>query len=153
MLCSRRMYAWLCADAQHYIIPITILTHSVVPCVPLPEDLLCFKHKVRAAFSQPHVWAISVDFTLFFLSTSLRQRGRDRRSLVYDAIFRKAKVSHVQKHCVSICRRMARHNIQLWGCVASTGSRREKNLDWGVLKEWCLLYCHGLKVQFVSNIK
>lgn len=46
---------------------------------------------------------------LFFLSASLRQRGRDLGSLVYDVIFWKAKVryacwSPVQKLCLSICR-------------------------------------------------
>lgn len=91
-------------------------TQSCLVSLHLKTSSSLFKTHVRAAFSQPHVWAISVDFT--FLSTSLRQRGRDLRSLVYDVIFRKAKVryacwSHIQKHCVSICRHVARHDIQL----------------------------------------
>lgn len=104
------MQAWLCAHTRHYINTLCVFTHSVIPCVSLPEDLLLAVWNTASELpvSQPHVRAISVH------SASPCPPHSDTEekilgSLVYDVIFWKAKVryviwNYIQKVCWSICR-------------------------------------------------
>lgn len=139
------MQAWLYAHTRHYINTLCVFTHSVIPCVSLPEDLLLAVWNTASELpvSQPHVRAISVD------SASSCPPNSDTEekilgSLVYDVIFWRAKVryviwNYIQKVCWSICRLLcvARRCIQqewisgslcVCVCVRAVTGRKTNNV-------------------------